>query len=495
MNRPPSAGKPGIATLGALRASGTRAKSVKDELRENLIARLRSGEPVLPGVVGYERTVTPQLVNALLSRHDFILLGLRGQAKTRILRLLSGLLDEWVPVVAGSPLREDPLAPVLAATRAQVEREGDDLAIEWLHRDERYHEKLATPDVTVADLIGDVDPIKAASRRLALDDPEVIHYGLVPRSNRGILAINELPDLQARIQVGLLNILEEGDVQIRGFPIRLSLDVALCFSANPEDYTNRGNIITPLRDRIASQILTHYPRTRAESMTITDQEAWRERGGLPVRVPDYLRDVIEEVAFQARASELVDQGSGVSARMGIALLENVLSNAERRALAANAGGAVARISDVFAALPAITGKLELVYEGEREGPRHVAQGVVGKATRAVFEARFADALKPSGAEVEDADVAPVVAWFGGNHAVDLSDDLVDGDLHARLSPIPDLLQLARAHLGAKSEPEAAAAMEFVLEGLHQCGLVAKQELVGGRSYRDTFEEMVRSFNS
>ena len=487
--------EPTIRTLGALRASGYRARPVKQELRDNLVARLKSGEPVLPGVVGYERTVTPQLADALLSRHDFILLGLRGQAKTRILRTLPDLLDEWVPTVAGSPLREDPLAPVLASTIARIEREGDDLAVEWLHKGERYHEKLATPDVTVADLIGDVDPIKAAAKKLSLDDPEVLHYGLVPRSNRGILAINELPDLQARIQVGLLNILEEGDVQIRGFPIRLRLDVALCFSANPEDYTNRGNIITPLRDRIASQILTHYPRTRDESATITDQEAWTDRGGVPVDVPDYLRDAIEEVAFQARESELVDQGSGVSARMGIALLENVLSNAERRALVTGADRATARVSDLFAGLPAITGKLELVYEGEREGPRHVAEGLLGKAARAVFEARFGDALKPSDKGADDAAVQPVVKWFGGGAKVDLADDLSDPELADRLAPIDALEALAKKHLNPEGDAQLAAAMEFTLEGLHQCGLVAKQDLVGGRSYHDTFEEMVRSFNS
>src|SRR5262245_55315234 len=319
-------------TLGGLRASGYRPRSVKAELRANLVERLRSGKEILPGVVGYDRTVTPQVVNALLYGHDFILLGLRGQAKTRILRTLVQLLDEWIPAVEGSPLNEDPLAPIIGATRRRVEEEGDDLPLVWIHRDQRYQEKLATPDVTIADLIGDVDPIKAASRRLALDDPEVIHYGLLPRTNRGILAINELPDLQARIQVGLLNVMEEGDIQIRGFPIRLPLDMALVFSANPEDYTNRGNIITPLRDRIGSQILTHYPRTLEESMRITDQEAWRERGGVAVDVPDYLRQALEEVAFRARASELVDQNSGVSARMTIALLENVHSNAERRAL-------------------------------------------------------------------------------------------------------------------------------------------------------------------
>ncbi|MEM7306421.1 MAG: magnesium chelatase [Planctomycetota bacterium] len=482
-------------TLGELKQSGYRPRSVKDELRANLSARLRADEPVFPGVVGYGSTVIPQVVNAILSGHDFILLGLRGQAKTRILRTLSLLLDEAVPMVADSPLREDPLAPLTGTTRARIEAEGDDLPIAWLTREERYHEKLATPDVTIADLIGDVDPIKAASKRLSLDDPEVIHFGLLPRSNRGILAINELPDLQARIQVGLLNILEEGDIQIRGFPLRLPLDLSLTFSANPEDYTNRGNIITPLRDRIASQILTHYPRSVDESMRITDQEAWTERSSIDVTVPDYLRLAVEEVAFRARESELVDQNSGVSARMTISLLENVHSNAERRALVAGADHAVARVSDLAAALPAITGKIELVYEGEREGPRNVALGLVGKAVHSVFEGRLADALRPATEGGEDSEVQPILGWFGGQRTVDLSDDLPDDELYEKLAAIPSLELVAGKYLDPDGEAETSAAMEFVLEGLHQGSLLSKENLVGGRVYRDTFEEMVRSFNS
>ncbi len=481
--------------LGELKRSGYRPRSVKAELRANAIAKLRAGEPLFPGLVGYDRTVLPQVVNALLSGHDFILLGLRGQAKTRILRTLPRLLDERVPAVAGSPLNEDPLAPILASTRRRIEAEGDDLPIVWRAREERYHEKLATPDVTVADLIGDLDPIQAAARKLALSDPEVIHYGLLPRTNRGILALNELPDLQARIQVSLLNVLEEGDVQIRGFPIRLPLDLALVFSANPEDYTNRGNIITPLRDRISSQIETHYPRTRAEAQRITDQEAWRERAGVPVRVPDYLRDALEEVAFAARQSELVDQNSGVSARMPIALLENVVSNAERRALLNGAASAVARVSDLLAALPAITGKLELVYEGEREGARNVALTVVGQALRTVFGERLGDALKPATKGGEDSEVQPILGWFGRRGRVDLADDLADEKLYAALAALPHLELVAGKYLDPDGEAETAAAMEFVLEGLHRLALVAKEELVGGRAYRDTFEEMVQSFHS
>jgi magnesium chelatase subunit I len=484
-------------SIGALRASGYRPRTVKEELRANLMRSLRAGEPPFRGIVGYERTVVPQIQNALLAGHDFILLGLRGQAKTRLLRSLSSLLDEAIPAVAGSPLREDPLRPVTAATRRRVEEEGDDLPIVWIPREERYREKLATPDVTIADLIGDIDPIKAATRKLGLDDPEVIHYGIVPRTNRGIFAINELPDLQARIQVGLLNILEEGDVQIRGFPIRLPLDLLLVFSANPEDYTNRGNIITPLRDRIASQILTHYPRTLEESRAITRQEAWTERDGeVRVHVPDWLETAIEEVAFQARASELVDQNSGVSARTTIALAESVVSNAERRALLTGARESVARVSDLFASIQAVTGKIELVYEGEREGVRNVALTLVGKAVRAVFDARLPGVAGPRElAERDETELEPIVRWFGSGNKLDVADDLSDDELFARLSAAPGLEEIARSRLAPDGKAQTAAAMELVLEGMHQHALLSKEELVGARVFRDPFEEVVRSFNT
>jgi magnesium chelatase subunit I len=479
------------STLGRLRATGYRPRTVKAELRANLLLKLRSGEPVLPGVVGYERTVTPQVVNAILSGHDFILLGLRGQAKTRILRTLALLLDEWIPAVEGSPLNEDPLAPITAGTRRRIAEEGDALPLVWIHRDDRYREKLATPDVTIADLIGDVDPIKAASRKLALDDPEVIHYGLLPRSNRGILAINELPDLQARIQVGLLNVLEEGDVQIRGFPIRLNLDVALVFSANPEDYTNRGNIITPLRDRISSQILTHYPRTIEDALAITSQEAWLERGSpVQVEVPPWLRQIVEEVAIQARASELVDQASGVSARVPISLVENMVSNAERRALRHGDTRTVARASDVIAASSAVTGKIELVYEGEREGPQAVARAIIGKALKAVFDRSFPDAYAADDSP-GTAELRPVTEWFSKGGVLELSDEMSDTELEKKLREVPALEKLAAKYLGAKSTGELAAGMELVLEGLHQAALLAKDEIVGGRTFRDMFEDMVK----
>jgi magnesium chelatase subunit I len=372
------------ASLGELRhavASGAvTRRAVKDEIRDNLIARLRAGETVFPGIVGYDETVVPQIVNAILSRHNFILLGLRGQAKSRILRGLAGLLDEVIPIVPGCEIHDDPLAPLCAACRARVRDIGDPLPIAWLGRDARYVEKLATPDVTIADMIGDLDPIKAARAGLNLADEMTMHYGLLPRANRGIFAINELPDLAGKIQVGLFNILQEGDVQIKGYPVRLPLDVLLVFSANPEDYTARGKIITPLKDRIGSEIRTHYPMTRQHAMAITAQEAWVSRGEtIEVQVPDFVREIVEEVAFQARQDARVDKRSGVSQRLPISLLENVISNAERRALLAGDRPVAPRVTDIYAALPAITGKFELEYEGELRGADNVAREIIRAA--------------------------------------------------------------------------------------------------------------------
>lgn len=481
------------ATLGELARSGWRSKPVKQELRDNLIAALQQKTPLFPGIIGYDRTVLRDLQNAILSRHDFILLGLRGQAKTRILRSLAALLDERVPAIAGCELRDDPLRPICAACRARVARDGDATAITWIGRAQRYHEKLATPDVTIADLIGDLDPIKAASRQTSLADPEIVHYGLLPRANRGIFAINELPDLPPRIQVGLLNILEEGDIQIRGFPLRLELDVALCFSANPEDYTHRGSIITPLRDRIAAQILTHYPRTLAESTAITDQESWVERDAVTVRTPPWLRRAIEEVAIQGRDSEFVDQGSGVSARLPIAVYESVVANAERRGLLTGSRQVTARTADLLGAGSAVHGKVELVYEGEREGPAKVAQHLIGKALKVVF-----DSIAPAPNRIEKSsarDMArfdPVLAHFQQGGVVDLADDLPDDELLRRLAAVGGLRQLASELLHPEDDGELAAAMEFVLEGLHQNAMVARQQLLGSRVYRDSFEDMVQS---
>ena len=377
-------------TLGELITAGYGPKTVKDEVRDNLIAKLKKGENVFPGILGYEKTVIPALQNAILARHDIILLGLRGQAKTRILRSLVNLLDEEIPVIVGSELNESPFAPFTAFGRRMAASAGSDLPVAWLPREARYREKLATPDVTIADLIGDVDPVKAATLRKTFADEDVIHYGIVPRTNRGIFAINELPDLQPRIQVGLLNILEERDLQIRGFPLRIPLDILMVFSANPEDYTNRGNIITPLKDRIASQILTHYPADAKTASAITDQESWtdRETHGVTVLLGDEVKLLVEEIAFVARRSELVDQSSGVSARLAIAARELLVSNLERRALKTGESVVAPRLVDFFATLPAITGKVEMVFEGEQQGAEIVAKKLIGDAVKALFEAKF-----------------------------------------------------------------------------------------------------------
>ena len=480
-------------TLGALRTSGYTSRGVKQELRENLRRRLAEGGVILPGLIGYDRTVVPQVCNALLSRHDFILLGLRGQAKSRILRALPSLLDEVVPVIDGSEVNDDPLAPISAWGKSMVAEHGDDTPVGWLSRDERYAEKLATPDVTIADLIGDIDPIKAATKRLSFDNEGVLHFGLLPRTHRGIVAINELPDLQARIQVGLLNILEEGDVQIRGYPVRFPLDVALVFSANPEDYTNRGNIITPLRDRIASQIITHYPRTLEQARAITAQEAEVSREpATDVEVPDLLADLVEEVAFVARESEFIDQNSGVSARMTISLMENLVSNAERRSLLNGEGATVARVGDLYAALSAVTGKVELVYEGEREGPEAVARHLMGQAVKKVF-----DATLPAAFEGDDQDGGPyhdVLAWFQQGGTLDVSDSDDEEVLNAKLSDVPGLEKVVRSNLEPEGLGMLLFGMELVLEGLHQSSLLSKDELLDGRVYKDPFGEMAASLD-
>ncbi len=489
-------------TFGELKASRYRPRPVKDELRANLIERLRAGGPLFPGIVGYEHTVEPQIVNALLSRHDFILLGLRGQAKTRLLRALSRFLDEWVPEIAGCPLHSDPFLPLTHHARLQLDSHGDATPIAWIHRDARYQEKLATPDVTIADLIGDIDPIKAATQRLDYSDERVIHYGIIPRSNRGIFAINELPDLQPRIQVGLLNILEEKDFQIRGFPVRMPLDVAMVFSANPEDYTNRGNIITPLRDRIASQILTHYPLTREQGLAITAQESWTARdGGVEVVVPPFLRELVEEVAIQARRSEYVDQNSGVSARLPIALIENLVSNAERRGLLTGEARVWARVCDLQHAVSAVSGKVELVLEGEQEGALNVARALLGRGIKALFAQRFPDAFKPQRKRREPGAAAteppatteyrPILEWFSAGGSVEIADDLTQAEYAKRLTAVRGLAPLAAKHLAPAGAEEHAVAMELVLEGLHQNSMLARERTDGaGTSYKDMLKQML-----
>ena len=450
------------STLGELRAavsSGRVARRpVRDEIRDNLIARLRAKESIFPGIIGYDETVVPQIVNAVLSRHNFILLGLRGQAKSRILRGLADLLDEQIAVVPGCEIHDDPLAPLCAACRARVRTEADSLPIAWLPREARYVEKLATPDVTIADMIGDLDPIKAARAALQLSDELTMHYGLLPRANRGIFAINELPDLAGKIQVGLFNILQEGDVQIKGYPVRLRLDVLLVFSANPEDYTARGKIITPLKDRIGSEIRTHYPVTRHHAMAITAQEAWLERGDRQrVEIPDFVREVVEEVAFQARQDSKVDKRSGVSQRLPISLLENVVSNAERRALLADEKIVVPRVTDIYAALPAITGKFELEYEGELRGADNVARDIIRAAVGNVFSGYFASA-----------DLRQVTEWFDLGGTLQIDDALDARQLLARAAEVQGLKDLT-VHTGVRGHAEPpllASAVDFVLEGLY-----------------------------
>ncbi len=474
-------------TLGELRASGYRPRSVKQEIRANLKARLADGQELFPGVLGYERTVIPGIVNALLARHDFILLGLRGQAKTRILRALTSFLDEAVPVLAGSELNDDPLAPVSIPGQKVVTEAGDDTPVEWLAREERYNEKLATPDVSIADLLGDIDPIKAATRKLTFADPEVIHFGVVARTNRGIFAINELPDLAPRIQVGLLNILEERDLQIRGFPVRIPLDILMVFSANPEDYTNRGSIITPLKDRISSQILTHYPQDVETAAEISRSEAWIDRDTPIPTLSDDVKRLVERIAFAARDSELVDQSSGVSARMPISALELLASNLERRALAHGEDSAHPRLADFQMLLPAITGKVEMVYEGEQKGAEMVARQIIGDAVRAFFDDRFPRVGRAlgSGGDEDSGPYTEMVDWFATGREVLLSDEQSFEEYEAALDRVPGLMALAATY--SSDAPARAFAAELILEGLHQHLKLAREDL----DSRVTYKEMVK----
>ncbi|MBM3750198.1 MAG: magnesium chelatase [Acidimicrobiia bacterium] len=449
------------ATVGDLRQAMAAGRwshaSVKDELRTNLLARLRTGEPLVPGIVGYDDTVVPQIVNAILSKHNFILLGLRGQAKTRLLRALTSLLDPEVPVIAGCEIHDHPLKPICGACQMRVAAEGDTLPIAWRSRDQRYVEKLATPDVTIADLIGDIDPIKAAKSGLELGDVRTMHYGLLPRAHRGIFAINELPDLASKVQVGLFNILQEGDVQIKGYPVRLPLDVVLVFSANPEDYTARGKIITPLKDRIGSEIRTHYPRTREDAIRITAQEAWTDRpGAVPVEVPAFVREVIEEIAFQARQDSKVDRRSGVSQRLPITTIENVVSNAERRAAMNAETVAVPRVSDLYASLPALTGKIELEYEGELKGADSVARDLVRASIATVFDGYAAKV-----------NLRQLIHWFDEGGTLDMADTVGADtllDSVADITALHDALPHLRIPIGASAGARASL-VDFVLEGL------------------------------
>ena len=446
-------------TLGELKRSPLAARTrrrVRDELRDNLVARLAAGGELFEGVLGYEDTVMPQIVNAILSRHNFILLGLRGQAKSRILRAMITLLDPEIPIVAGSEVNDDPFAPISKYARAMIDDAGEDTPIAWIGRENRYVEKLATPDVTIADLIGDVDPIKAARGGHLLSDELTIHYGMLPRANRGIFALNELPDLAGKVQVGLFNIMQEGDVQIKGYPVRLPLDLLLCFTANPEDYTARGKIITPLKDRIGSEIQTHYPETVETGMAITRQEARTGRDGRRVRIPDFVAEVVERVAFEARSDRRVDKRSGVSQRMPISVLENIVSNAERRAIAHGAREIVPRISDIYAALPAITGKIELEYEGELVGGHAIARELIRRAADATLRERA------RGIATDE-----TVMWFDAGGALQVGDDSPAGVVIKGFGNVPGLLEAVRdIGLAADDDPETlAGACELVLEAL------------------------------
>ncbi|HEX8143578.1 MAG TPA: hypothetical protein VF553_13335 [Pyrinomonadaceae bacterium] len=455
-------------TLGELKAGNYRARSVKDELRANLVRKLRAGEKLFPGIVGYDETVVPQIVNAVLARHNLILLGLRGQAKSRIIRQLTDLLDERLPIIAGSEINDDPFRPISAYGRQMVELHGDATQITWVERDARFVEKLATPDVTIADIIGDVDPIKAAKGGHLLSDELTIHYGLLPRANRGIFAINELPDLAGKIQVGLFNIMQEGDVQIKGYPVRLPLDVMLIFSANPEDYTARGKIITPLKDRIGAEILTHYPTDLQLGVEITRQEAWTERDGVEGRldIPTFIRDLIEQIAFEARDDQRIDKRSGVSQRLPITVTESVVSNAERRALLTEEDDVVPRISDIYAAVPSMTGKMELEYEGEQIGANRIARDLIKRAAGEIFEGYFV------GIDFSDA-----VRWFDQGNNLRLADTASASECMRLLESVPELIETALIPFDFKRSDEAqtVSVCEFVLEGLYAQNKISRNE--------------------
>lgn len=473
-----------IFTLGDLYKSNYKSKSIKDELRDNLISSLRKNENPFDGIIGYDETVIPDIQKAILSRHNIILLGLRGQAKTKIARLLINLLDEYIPAIAGSELNDDPFSPLSRFAKDLINSEGMKTPITWIHRSERYSEKLATPDVTVADLIGDADPIKAAALRLPYSDERVIHFGLIPRSNRCIFVINELPDLQARIQVALFNILQENDIQIRGFKLRLPLDVQFIFTANPEDYTNRGSIVTPLKDRIESQILTHYPKSILDSMKITEQESKLTADQLNgVIVPDLIKELIEQISFEARKSEYVDHKSGVSARLTISAFENIVSTVERRLILNNEIRSVARVADLYGIIPAITGKVELVYEGEQEGPSKVANILISKSIKSVFENYFPSPEKLK-KQSEQNIYLPVVNWFGKDNTIDLLNLSTDETYQKTLTKVPGLESIVDKIIKPSDHKIKLLLMEFILHGLSEFSQLSKFRMENGIAFKD-----------
>ncbi|THU39380.1 magnesium chelatase [Niastella caeni] len=491
---------PKIKTLGELKKSGYQPKSVKDEIRKNLICKLQKNESTFNGIIGYEETVIPDVERALLSRHNILFLGLRGQAKTRMARQMIELLDEYVPVIEGSEINDDPLNPISRHAKDILAEYGDATPINWIHRSERYGEKLATPDVSVADLIGDIDPIKAANLRLNFADERVIHYGIIPRSNRGIFVINEIPDLQARIQVALFNILEEGDVQIRGFKLRMPLDIVFVFTANPEDYTNRGSIVTPLKDRIESQILTHYPKTIDTALTITEQEAdILHDQKSKVQISDLVKRLIEQISFEARASELVDKKSGVSARLSISAFENAISSAERRAIINKENATQVWISDMIGLIPSITGKIELVYEGEQEGPYQVAMNLLDKAIRSQFIQYFPNPetlkKKRNQQAAEENPYRSIQSWFDKGNSLNLLFHTKDADKIQQLYKVDGLHALVKKYFKQANEKEAALLMEFVLHGLAAFSMISKKILESRIEFKDLMGSMLGNATS
>ncbi|XLS30238.1 AAA family ATPase [Flavobacteriaceae bacterium M23B6Z8] len=475
-----------IRTLGELKKNGYQSISIKEELRNNLREKLRNGENVFEGVHGYENSVIPELERAILSKHNINLLGLRGQAKTRLARLMINLLDEWIPTVEGSEINDDPLRPLSRYARLLIDEKGDNTPITWLHRSERFFEKLATPDVTVADLIGDVDPIKAANLKLSYADDRVIHFGMIPRANRCIFVINELPDLQARIQVALFNILQEGDIQIRGFKVRLPLDMQFVFTANPEDYTNRGSIVTPLKDRIGSQILTHYPENIETAKIITQQEAKISAEQQDhIYVPGIAKDLLEQISFEARESEYIDEKSGISARLSITAYENLMSTAERRLLTSNDSKTTVRFSDFMGVIPAITGKVELVYEGEQEGAAFVAQTLIEEAVKTLFSEYFPKIEKLERPE-DDSPYKELVEWFFDQGALDLQDDLPDEIYHKSLTDIKPLGKLIDTYQPDIAKEDRFFLMEFLLWGLVSFNKLSKHRFVEGYQFKDIY---------
>jgi magnesium chelatase subunit I len=478
-----------IKTLGELKRSGYVSRPIKTELRENLISKLKKKENVFAGIWGYEETVIPDIERALLAGHDINLLGLRGQAKTRLARLMVNLLDEYIPIIAGSELNDDPLDPLSRFGKDLFADLGDQMPISWLHRDERYSEKLATPDVSIADLIGDVDPIKAASLKLPYSDERVIHFGLIPRSNRCIFVINELPDLQARIQVALFNILQEGDIQIRGFKLRLPLDLQFVFTANPEDYTNRGSIVTPLKDRIDSQIITHYPKTLEIGKRITQQEArLRDEQRKNIIVHEIAKDLVEQIAFEARKSEYVDAKSGVSARLTISAFENLVAAAERRSLINGEQLTQVRVIDFIGVVPAITGKVELVYEGEQEGPGIVAQNLIGKALRTQFLIYFPDPDKFR-KQKEQSPYKKITNWFSDGNTIDLLHTMTGPDFEKILKSVPGLTDLVNEFHKGEDQATKVFLMEFALHGLAEYSQISKHYLTSGLQFKDLLSSM------